>query len=84
MPAPTITRSVPEARPANQAGAILTQAQAASYLGISIRSLQDRADVPRHDIRPPGSRKAQWRLVRAELDQWVARHTYGGNQREDA
>ena len=64
-------------------GDILTLAQAATYLGVSIRSLQDRGDIPRHDIRLPGSRKAQWRYMRSELDAWVARCTYGGNQRED-
>jgi hypothetical protein len=65
-------------------GAILTLQEAATYLRMSVRLLQDRADVPRHDIRPPGSRKAQWRFLRAELDAWVVRCTYGGYRHENA
>lgn len=53
-------------------GPVLTTAEAASYLRVSVRALQDRADIPRVDIAAPGSRKAQWRYRRPDLERFVA------------
>jgi hypothetical protein len=60
---------------------VFTMTEAARYLRMSVRSIQDRPDIPRHDCRAPGTRKAMWRYLRGELDAWIARRTYGGNQR---
>jgi hypothetical protein len=52
---------------------LLTLKQAADYLALSPRSLQDRADVPRVDIRDPASDRACWRYRREDLDTFAAR-----------
>jgi hypothetical protein len=46
--------------------------QAAAALGISVRQLKDRADIPRCDIAPPGATRAQWRYLPGDLQAFVA------------
>jgi hypothetical protein len=50
----------------------LTTDQAAAALGISVRQLKDRADIPRCDIAPPGATRAQWRYLPGDLHAFVA------------
>lgn len=52
--------------------ALLTHRQAASYLAISPRALQDRADIPRVDISAPGATRRMWRYRREDLDTLIA------------
>jgi hypothetical protein len=47
---------------------LLTQHQAAVYLGVSSRHLQGRADIPRLDVAPPGSSRPQWRYRLQDLE----------------
>ena len=51
---------------------LLTIAGAAAYLGLSVRHLQDRADVPRIDVSAPGATKPQWRYRLTDLEAFAA------------
>lgn len=52
---------------------LLTLKQAADYLALSPRALQDRTDIPRVDVRDPASDRAAWRYRRVDLDAFAAR-----------
>lgn len=52
---------------------VLTLDQAAAYLGMSRRHLQDRRDVPRVDLKAPGAKTPMWRYRRVDLDAFVLR-----------
>ena len=52
---------------------LLTVAQAAAYLGLSPRHLQDRADIPRVDVSAPGAARPAWRYRVQDLEQFAAR-----------
>ena len=56
---------------------LLTIAGAAAYLGLSVRHLQDRADVPRIDISAPGATKPQWRYRLTDLEAFAASRLVG-------
>lgn len=62
----------PAALPPGVVG-LLTVSQAAAYLGVSVRHIQDRADIPRVDISAPGAGRPQWRYRVADLEQFSAR-----------
>jgi hypothetical protein len=51
---------------------LLTVAEAARFLGLSVRHLQDRADIPRVDVAAPGATKPAWRYRLADLDHFAA------------
>jgi excisionase family DNA binding protein len=48
----------------------LSKAEASDYLGLSVRTLEARKDIPRYQIQKGG--KVLFR--KSELDQWMARH----------
>ncbi len=54
-------------------GPVLTPREAAAYLRMSERGLQDRADIPRVDIAAPGTERAMWRYRRADLETFIAK-----------
>ena len=56
---------------------LLTTAQAAAYLGISERHLQDRADIPRLDVGPPRGARPLWRYRLSDLEAFAARRVVG-------
>lgn len=51
---------------------LLTAKQAAAYLGLSPRHLQNRADIPRVDISAPGATRRQWRYRVGDLEAFAA------------
>jgi hypothetical protein len=51
---------------------VFTLAEAAEYLRISPRALQDRADIVRVDVSAPGADRAMWRYRKADLDRFLA------------
>ncbi|GEM_PF-5296955 len=67
----------PETAVALPAGVIglLTLAQAAAYLGVSIRHLQDRVDIPRVDVSAPGAGKPAWRYRLHDLEHFALSRT---------
>lgn len=48
----------------------MSKAEASDYLGISVRTLEARKDLPRYQIERGG----KVLFKRSELDQWMARH----------
>lgn len=52
--------------------AVMTLKEAATYLRMSPRALQDRADIPRTDIAAPGATRAMWRYRVIDLDAFLA------------
>ncbi len=60
----------PLALPANVTP-LLTVAQAAQYLGLSERHLQDRADIPRLDAAAPGATRPLWRYRVTDLERFA-------------
>lgn len=56
--------------PAPVQPALLTMDQAAIYLAVS-RGWMEDAQLPRVDMRTPGTRKPMWRYRRADLDVWI-------------
>ena len=51
---------------------VFTLEEAAAYLRISPRALQDRADIPRCDIAAPGASRPMWRYRKLDLDRFLA------------
>jgi hypothetical protein len=51
---------------------VFTLEEAAVYLRMSPRALQDRADIPRCDISAPGAARPMWRYRRTDLDAFLA------------
>jgi hypothetical protein len=51
---------------------LLTTAEAARYLKLSVRHIQDRADIPRVDVSAPGATKPAWRYRVADLEHFAA------------
>lgn len=64
-------RSAPGGLPAGVVG-LLTIKQAAAYLRLSPRHLQDRADIPRVNVSAPGAGKPAWRYRVEDLEQFAA------------
>ena len=58
--------------PVRPAGALFTAKEAALWLGISLRQIADRADIPRLDIAPAGATRPQWRYRPADLEAFAA------------
>jgi len=54
---------------------LLSPRDAEKFLGISLRSLQDRADIPRINMSPLGSKRMMWRYRRSDLIEYAARRT---------
>ena len=57
---------------------LLTRKQAAEYLNVSIRWLEETALVPRVDLSRPGARRATIRYRRSDLDAFVESRVSGG------
>ena len=53
----------------------LTKRQAAEYLKLSVRTLEDRKDIPRFKYQPEGNRRKYSKQLfkRSELDRWMER-----------
>jgi hypothetical protein len=51
---------------------LLTTAEAARYLGLSRRHMQDRADIPRVDVSAPGAARPAWRYRVEDLARFAA------------
>jgi len=54
--------------------ALLTRAEAAHYLALSIRRLEGVSSIPKVNVAPPESRRPSWRYEPTALDKWVAQH----------
>jgi hypothetical protein len=54
---------------------LLNAKEAAAFLTISLRSLQARAEFPRVNVSPLGSQRAMWRYRRADLEDYIDKHT---------
>ena len=50
---------------------VFTLSEAAEYLRMSARALQNRADIPRVDISAPGSDRPMWRYRKVDLDRFL-------------
>jgi hypothetical protein len=51
---------------------VFTLDEAATYLRMSPRALQDRADIPRCNIAAPGADRPMWRYRKIDLDAFLA------------
>lgn len=51
---------------------VFTLQEAADYLRISPRALQDRPDIVRVDVSAPGAERPMWRYRKADLDRFLA------------
>lgn len=59
------------------AGPYLTTDEAAEYLGVSVRWLQGRPDIPRVNLGRPGAKRAMVRYRRTDLDSYMASRLKG-------
>jgi hypothetical protein len=59
-------------QPLRPADGYLSRADAAQYLGVSLRWLEASATIPKHNLGRPGGKKAMWRYRKSDLDRWIA------------
>lgn len=62
-------------RPVVLPAGLLTEQQAADYLGVSLRYMKGRGDVPRVNVAAPDAKRPMWRYRLADLEAWTAKHT---------
>ena len=53
---------------------LFRRSEAAHYLGVSLRWLEGRSDIPAVNLARAASRRAMIRYRRSDLDQFIARH----------
>lgn len=67
----TLTSAVAE----SNAERLFRRSEAAHYLGVSLRWLEGRSDIPAVNLARAASRRAMLRYRRSDLDQFIARHS---------
>ena len=58
-------------------GALLTRAEAAKHLNVSVRWLEDCPDIPVVNLAPATSRRRMVRYRLVDLDGWISEHLVG-------
>lgn len=51
---------------------LLSRAEAADYLGVSVRYMEGNSSIPKQDLGRTGNRRRTWRYSKADLDAWIA------------
>jgi hypothetical protein len=73
---PQRTRSKTTTKPPD---GYLSRAEAATYLGVSVRRLEGDPSIPKFNVAGPRSKRATWRYRKTDLDSWMAGRKHGGN-----
>jgi hypothetical protein len=66
-------------QPAKSPDGYLSRAEAAAYLGVSLRRLEGDSSVPKFNVARLGAKRATWRYRRADLDEWMAVRKHNRN-----
>lgn len=58
----------------------LSRTEAAGYLGVSLRFMEDNTSIPKINVAGPGSKRATWRYLKSDLDEWMKARGQRGKQ----
>jgi hypothetical protein len=59
------------------------KAEAAQYLGVSIRTLEARKDIPRFQLQGECGKGGKVLFRKSELDRWMETNRVTGNEQQD-